>query len=111
AASRPTLVDRLVLVNSAGLRPERTATQRAAAPVTKLGRAASGLPLVGPLAERLRGRWQRALGAEDYANAGPLRGTFVKVVNRDLRDLLPRVQAPTLLLWGDDDDATPASDG
>jgi pimeloyl-ACP methyl ester carboxylesterase len=111
AATRTELVDRLVLVDSAGLRPQRTSKQRAAAPVSKLGRAASGLPLVGPLADRLRGRWHRALGAEDYANAGPLRGTFVKIVNRDLRDLLPRVQAPTLLLWGEDDAATPASDG
>jgi pimeloyl-ACP methyl ester carboxylesterase len=111
AATRPALVDRLALVDSAGLRPERSAKQRAAAPVSKLGRAASTLPLVGPVADRLRGRWHRALGAEDYASAGPLRGTFVKIVNRDLRDLLPRVQAPTLLLWGAHDDATPVADG
>jgi len=111
AATRPALVDRLVLVDSAGLRPELSAKQRAAAPVSTLGRAASGLPVVGPLAARLRGRWHRALGAEDYANAGPLRGTFVKIVNRDLRDLLPGVQAPTLLLWGANDDATPVADG
>ena len=39
----------LVLVDSAGLRPELSAKQRAAAPVSKLGRAASGLPLVGGL--------------------------------------------------------------
>jgi pimeloyl-ACP methyl ester carboxylesterase len=59
----------------------------------------------------MRDRWHRALGAEDYANAGPLRGTFVKVVNHDLRDRLPEIQAPTLLLWGADDDATPVGDG
>jgi pimeloyl-ACP methyl ester carboxylesterase len=111
AATHPELVERLVLVDSAGLRPELGAKQRAAAPVSKLGRAAAGLPLVGGLAERLRGRWHQAAGAEDYANAGPLRGTFVKVVNHDLRDRLPQVQAPTLLLWGADDDATPARDG
>jgi pimeloyl-ACP methyl ester carboxylesterase len=111
AATRPELVERLVLVDAAGIRPELDGRQRAAAPVSKLGRAAAGLPLVGPLAGRLRGRWHRAVGAEDYANAGPLRGTFVRVVNQDLRDLLPRVQAPTLLLWGAADDATPLADG
>ncbi|HZS01556.1 MAG TPA: alpha/beta hydrolase [Chloroflexota bacterium] len=110
AATCPALVERLVLVDSAGLRPRLSARQRAAAPVSKLGRAAGSLPLVGPLADRLRGRWHRALGAEDYANAGPLRGTFVKIVNRDLRELLPRIQAPTLLLWGTNDDATPLDD-
>jgi pimeloyl-ACP methyl ester carboxylesterase len=111
AATRPALVERLVLIDSAGLRPPATPRLQAATVVSKLGRAASGLPLLGPLAERLRGRWHRAVGAEDYANAGPLRGTFVKVVSQDLREHLPRVAAPTLLLWGADDEATPVGDG
>jgi pimeloyl-ACP methyl ester carboxylesterase len=111
AATRPEVVDRLVLIDSAGIRPERTSAQQAATLVSKAGRAASGVPLLGSFAERLRGRWHRAVGAEDYANAGGLRGTFVRVVNHDLRDLLPRVAAPTLLLWGADDDATPVEDG
>jgi pimeloyl-ACP methyl ester carboxylesterase len=111
AATRPALVDRMVLIDSAGIRPPPTQRLRAASTVSKLGRAASGIPLLGPMAQRLRAQWHRAVGAEDYANAGPLRGTFVKVVNRDLRDLLPRITVPTLLLWGGEDDATPASDG
>jgi pimeloyl-ACP methyl ester carboxylesterase len=111
AATRPALVDKLVLVDSAGIRPAPSPRLRTASTVSKLGRAASGIPLVGSVAERLRARWHRAVGAEDYASAGPLRGTFVKVVNRDLRDLLPRIGAPTLLLWGGADDATPATDG
>ena len=111
AATRPALVERLVLIDSAGLRPEPSRRRDAAVAVSRVGRAAAELPLVGGLAERLRGRWHRAVGAEDYANAGPLRGTFAKVVAQDLREHLPRVQAPTLLLWGADDDATPASDG
>jgi pimeloyl-ACP methyl ester carboxylesterase len=111
AATRPALVERLVLIDAAGLRAPISTKQRAAAPVSKLGRAAAGLPVVGSLAERMRGRWHRAVGAEDYANAGPLRGTFVKVVNQDLRQVLPQVQAPTLLLWGANDDATPVRDG
>ncbi len=111
AAMQPALVERLILVDSAGIRPQRTGKQEAAVLVGKAGRAASALPLLGSVAERLRDRWQRAVGSEDYANAGPLRGTFVKVVSQDLRDLLPRIAAPTLLLWGADDDATPLADG
>jgi pimeloyl-ACP methyl ester carboxylesterase len=111
AATRPELVERLILVDSAGIRSERTTRQETAALVSKAGRAASGVPLIGGFAERLRGRWHRAVGAEDYANAGPLQGTFVKVVNQDLRDLLPRIAVPTLLLWGANDDATPVEDG
>jgi len=111
AATRPELVERLILVDSAGIRPERTARQETAALASKAGRAASGVPVIGGIAERLRGRWHRAIGAEDYASAGPLQGTFVKIVNQDLRDLLPRIAVPTLLLWGANDDATPVEDG
>jgi pimeloyl-ACP methyl ester carboxylesterase len=111
AATRPALVERLVLIDSAGLRPPPAARRRAIVLVSKAGRAAAALPLFGPLAARLRRRWHRLVGAEDYANAGPLRGTFVRVVNQDLREFLPRVTAPTLLLWGAADTATPASDG
>jgi pimeloyl-ACP methyl ester carboxylesterase len=110
AATQPSIVDRLILVDSAGIRPERTTTRQAATAISKAGRAASAVPLVGGLAERLRGRWHRAVGAEDYANAGPLRGTFVRIVNQDLREMLPRIGAPTLLLWGAEDDSTPVSD-
>jgi pimeloyl-ACP methyl ester carboxylesterase len=110
AATQPALVDRLILVDSAGIRPERTATLQATTAISKAGRAASAVPLVGGIAERLRGRWQRAVGAEDYANAGALRGSFVRIVNQDLRDLLPQVGASTLLLWGADDESTPVAD-
>jgi pimeloyl-ACP methyl ester carboxylesterase len=34
----------------------------------------------------------------------------VRVVNEDLRPRLPRIQAPTLLVWGSNDDATPVAD-
>jgi pimeloyl-ACP methyl ester carboxylesterase len=38
-----------------------------------------------------------------------LRAILVKVVNEDLTELLPRVAAPTLLVWGGADDAVPLS--
>jgi pimeloyl-ACP methyl ester carboxylesterase len=36
-----------------------------------------------------------------------MRGTFRAVVAADLRDRMPRITAPTLLVWGDQDDDTP----
>lgn len=36
-----------------------------------------------------------------------MRETFVKVVNQDLLPHAARVQAPTLLFWGDQDEDTP----
>lgn len=43
------------------------------------------------------------LGSRDYKTAGPLRNIFVRVVNEDLTYLLPKIHAPTYLIWGDKD--------
>ena len=48
-------------------------------------------------------RWQAKVGSRDYLAAGRLRPTFVKVVNEDLTPVLALIRAPTLLLWGDQD--------
>ena len=40
-----------------------------------------------------------------------MRQCLVKAVNEDLSHLLPGIKAPTLLVWGDRDTATPLSDG
>lgn len=46
-------------------------------------------------------------GSADYRNAGPLRQTFVKVVNEDLSELAKTVQCPVLLIYGSNDTETP----
>ncbi len=48
-------------------------------------------------------RWASRVGSRDYRNAGAMRPTLVRLVNEDLVPLLPAVQAPTLILWGDQD--------
>ena len=40
-----------------------------------------------------------------------MRQTLVKVVNEDLTQLLPKIEVPSLLIWGTADTATPISDG
>jgi pimeloyl-ACP methyl ester carboxylesterase len=59
-----------------------------------------------------RERIYRAVASPDYANAGPLRDTFVKLVNDDLTParataILSQIASPTLLVWGADDTETP----
>lgn len=36
-----------------------------------------------------------------------MRAILSKVVNEDLRKVMPSIQAPTLLIWGENDTATP----
>ncbi|NLT57857.1 MAG: alpha/beta hydrolase [Clostridiales bacterium] len=99
--------DRLILVGSAGIKPPASGKVSARTRLFKLGKAAvSPLParLREPLLERLRGRF----GSADYRAAqGVMREVLVKTVNLDLAPLLPGITAETLLIWGDQDSATP----
>ncbi len=110
AAHHPELIDRLVLVDSAGIRPPRTARWYRRVAMAKLAKhVLSRLGAPGRvLAHRLVGR----SASGDYAaSADAMRPTFVRLVNTDLTDLLGRVRASTLLIWGDRDEDTPLRDG
>jgi pimeloyl-ACP methyl ester carboxylesterase len=106
AATHPGLVDKLVLVGSSGLRTPPSLKARAKRVASKGARVAGHL---GPAGRRVRDAAYRKLASEDYRHAGALRPTLVKVVNEDLRSLLPRIRASTLLVWGTEDDAVPVA--
>lgn len=103
AAELPERVARLVLVAAAGLRSPRTAAGRLRVAATTLLRRLSDLPGLRRPGSRWLERWRQRVGSRDYREAGAMRPTLVRVVNEDLAPLLPRVTAPTLILWGDQD--------
>jgi pimeloyl-ACP methyl ester carboxylesterase len=105
-AATSDVVRRLVLAGSSGLRTPPSAKARMKRALSRAGRGARRL---GPPGRALSAALYRRIASEDYRNAGPLRPTFVKVVNEDLAALLPRVTAPTLLVWGTEDDAVPVA--
>jgi pimeloyl-ACP methyl ester carboxylesterase len=107
AAQAPEAVDRLVLVDSAGIRPPRTLALRTRGLVARTGRRLLAHPLAGEPGRRALVALYRRLGMTDYANAGPLRATFVRIVNEDLSGLLPSITVPTLVIWGGRDRETP----
>jgi pimeloyl-ACP methyl ester carboxylesterase len=113
AAREPRLIRKLVLVDSAGIVPPRTARYYLCVFGFKALRRVVTLPVLKQWESRILAWAYRALGSGDYQTAGdPVRrATLVKVVNEDLRQLLPLIQAPTLLVWGSEDKDTPLADG
>jgi pimeloyl-ACP methyl ester carboxylesterase len=107
ASTEPARVSRLVLVDSAGIRPKRTLSWYRRVGMAKVGKHAAHL--LGPPGERLRALLVRRAGSADYLAAGAMQPTLVKLVNADLRPFMPQIEVPTLLVWGSRDTDTPVS--
>ena len=39
-----------------------------------------------------------------------MKETFVRIVNQDLKELMPKIKSETLIIWGDKDTETPLQD-
>lgn len=106
-ADYPAYVEKIVLADSAGVPDKLNATQQFRQSIIKLGKKVLTLPGLNALEPRLR-RWVRdRYGSEDYKKAGALEPTFRKVIAEDLVPRAARIKAPTLLIWGDQDQETP----
>jgi len=109
AVTQPQRVGRIVLVDSAGIRPKRGFTYYRKVGLAKVAKHAARL--LGAPGRRLQQTLVGRSASADYAAASPtMRPTFVRLVNADLRDLMPKISSPTLLIWGERDTATPLSD-
>jgi pimeloyl-ACP methyl ester carboxylesterase len=109
AAHHPDLVDRLVLVDAAGIRAPRTFRWYRRVVVAKLAKHV--LNRLGEPGRSLSGRLVGRTASGDYsATAEALRPTFNRLVSADLTPLLPQVRASTLLIWGENDEDTPLRD-
>lgn len=104
-------VHKVILVDAAGVLPRRSIKYYAKVYSFKLLKKILPLLLGRDRAEAAIERRRARSGSDDYrALSGVMRATFVKVVNRDLCEFMPRISAPTLLIWGEKDTATPLRD-
>lgn len=107
-----TFVKKIVLIDSAGVMPKRSAVAKFKTKVFKVWKKFITLPPVHSLFPEVIDYWISKQGSEDYRNASPvMKGALVKAVNYDQQHLMAGIDAPTLLIWGENDDATPVSDG
>ncbi len=111
AADYPQRVHKMVLANAAGLRTPLSVGRQMRNWAARTARRALTVLGLERLRAQLQERYNQRFASEDYLNAGPLRETFVRVITQDLADFAARVQAPTVLVWGDRDTETPLWQG
>lgn len=110
-ASRHPEVSKLILVDAAGIKPRRSFTYYRKVYTFKAIKWMMYLCLGKSEAERRLDARRAKAGSSDYAAASPMmRRILSKVVNEDLTSRLPDIKAPTLLIWGSNDTATPLAD-
>lgn len=102
-ADYPTQVSKIVLTDSAGVINPPTARDM----LVKAGKAALKLPGLNAFEKQLRGWGQKQFGSADLKASGVLEPTFRKVITEDLVPRAAKISAPTLLIWGDQDQDTP----
>ncbi len=104
-------VSKVVLVDAAGVKPRRPVSYYLKVWSFKALKRLAPLLLGRKKADALIERRRAAAGSADYNAASPvMRGTLTRVVNEDLRRHMPSIKAPTLLIWGENDTATPVAD-
>lgn len=104
-------VSKLVLVDAAGVKPKRSLKYYLKVYSFKFAKwlypNIVGRKRATEIIEQMRSR----RGSYDYNRCSPvMRKVMVKVVNTDLRQYMPAITAPTLLIWGEEDTATPMRD-
>ena len=104
-------VSRVVLVDAAGIKPKRPLKYYWKVYTFKTLKWLCNTFLPKAKAQAIIDKRRRGAGSSDYNNASPMmRAILSKVVNEDLKHLMPAIKAPTLLFWGNQDTATPLSD-
>lgn len=104
-------VTKLILVDAAGVKPRRSLKYYYKVYKFKAFKHLSRLILGRRRAEELIERRRAKAGSSDYGQASPMmRRILSKVVNEDLCGVMPDIKAPTLLIWGENDTATPIGD-
>lgn len=101
-------VSRIVLTDSAGIKPRRGIRYHLKVYSYKLAKFFILKVLKNNSAFE---KFRNGKGSSDYASASPkMKAILSKVVNEDLTSVMPSIKAPTLLFWGTEDTATPISD-
>lgn len=104
-------IRKVILTDAAGVKPRRSVKYYIKIYFYKFIRRILPLLVGKKNGEKLLDIYRGRAGSSDYSSATPrMRAILSKCVNEDLCGVMPGITAPTLLIWGESDTATPISD-
>lgn len=102
-------INKIVLIDSAGIKPKRKINYYLNIYTFKTAKKL--LKILPNKYNKAREKILSKFGSDDYKNSPEvLRKTMNIILNEDQRKIMPNINAPTLLIWGDKDTATPIGD-
>ncbi len=104
----PVEIDKIVLMDSAGIVTKKKLSKRIRIRIYKILKNLLLLPPIKAMFPDALPALKKKFGSADYASSSEMmQKSMVKLVNTDYSHRLCKIKAPTLLIWGDKDDATP----
>lgn len=103
--------EKVILMGSAGVKPHRSVQHAGYHIIAKVGKLIMKLPLLSKFQQSMRRRLYQLAGSNDYLESNELRPIFLNVINEDLQADAAKINQSSLLIWGENDESTPVSDG
>lgn len=104
-------IEKVILVDAAGIKPKRPLKYYLKVYSFKAAKKILPILLGKKRGEKAINAWRGKAGSADYRNSSPMmRAVMSRCVNEDLKHVMPQINASTLLVWGENDTATPLSD-
>ena len=108
AIKHPEKLEKLILIDSAGIYRNNLVIRfkrMLIKSISKVGKKFSS-------SQKLKNILYKIVGESDYKNANPImKQTMLNLINSDKSLSLNKVTVPTLIIWGENDQTTPLSDG
>lgn len=102
---------KVILTDAAGIKPKRSIKYYYKVYTYKVLKKLLPVIVGNEYALKLIDKYRGKSGSSDYNQASPMmRAILSKCVNEDLKHVMPKIKASTLLIWGEKDTATPLSD-
>ena len=99
---------KIVMLGGAGIKPRFNLKKEIKIKTFKAVKGFLGLPFFKKNSEELINKARVRFGSADYSSAPEvMRKTMVNLINQDMTPYIPEIIASTLLVWGENDTATP----